>query len=32
MSEAPKAPAPAKGPIIIEGTYQRLDDDSDTQR
>jgi UPF0716 protein FxsA len=26
------AQTPAKGPIIIEGTYQRLDDDSDTKR
>jgi UPF0716 protein FxsA len=26
------AQAPTKGPIIIEGTYQRLDDDSDTKR
>lgn len=27
-----EAQAPTKGPIIIEGTYQRLDDDTDTKR
>jgi UPF0716 protein FxsA len=27
-----EAQAPTKGPIIIEGTYERLDDDTDTKR